>query len=385
MTDEAMTGATPAPAVEPAVISRFADEQPELSHAEYFRQQRAERVAAQKDQEQQATPSIEDDVGAADQQNSGDEPASAVAGDDQQPSGNDTGTNDAGDDLPPIAPPRSWTKEEKAAFAALPREHQQTIAERERARHADVDRRLNEISRQEQAAKAREQAAEQARQDYEQRLPLVAQVLNSEVEAIQQRMAADFPDIRGWDDVEKLAVEDPLRHSQFKARLDRLNAAQARANAIVAEAEQAEQRRRNEAQQSRDRFLQEENKRFLELAPEYADPQKGQALRSETFNTLVRDYGFTAEEISGAWSSGFIPMHDHRVQLAFAALSRLTKAEKAAKTVRPTPQPAPQVQRPAPATTSKDARSEHVKTLEQRLTKTGSRQAYMALQRAKRG
>ena len=52
----------------------------------------------------------------------------------------DTGTRgetenaDPGEELPPIEPPRSWTKEDKELFTSLPRETQERIAERERSR-----------------------------------------------------------------------------------------------------------------------------------------------------------------------------------------------------------------------------------------------------------
>ena len=48
--------------------------------------------------------------------------------------------------LPPIEPPRSWTKEDKALFTGLPRETQEQIAERERSRESDFLRRQNEAA-----------------------------------------------------------------------------------------------------------------------------------------------------------------------------------------------------------------------------------------------
>jgi hypothetical protein len=47
---------------------------------------------------------------------------------------------------PPIEPPRSWTKEDKELFTSLPRATQERIAERERSREGDFNRRQQEAA-----------------------------------------------------------------------------------------------------------------------------------------------------------------------------------------------------------------------------------------------
>ena len=87
-----------------------------------------------------------------------------------------------------------------------------------------------------------------------------------------------------------------------------------------------------------------------------------------------------------AWSTGgAIPIHDHRAQLILRDLAKYNKAQKAVKTtVQPTSKPAPKVQSPAPAVTAKDQRSEHLKRLDERLSRTGSRRDALALIKAGR-
>ena len=48
--------------------------------------------------------------------------------------------------LPPVEPPRSWSKEDKELFKGLPRETQERLAERERSRDSDFSRRQQEAT-----------------------------------------------------------------------------------------------------------------------------------------------------------------------------------------------------------------------------------------------
>jgi hypothetical protein len=69
--------------------------------------------------------------------------------------------------LPPIEPPRSWTKAEKERFQSLPRETQEYLHTREQERDTAFRRSQNEIAEQRKAAKAEREAAEKVRQQYE--------------------------------------------------------------------------------------------------------------------------------------------------------------------------------------------------------------------------
>lgn len=342
----------------------FADEHTELSAFDAFRA--INRREIDDDSQKDATPP-DGDVGASEQDSA--QADAATAGDDQQPSGDDDGQDDTGDKgLPPIAPPASWTKEQKKAWETLPRDLQESLAEHERVRRTDIDRRLNEAAQRERAAQARMQAAEQARKQYEAQIPVLQQ-------AIQKQLVAEFSDIKTWDDVRKMAAEDPIRYGQWDAMLKQ--------HRFAAEQQQAIQARQQQERATRAReYFNEQARLFAERAPEFADPQKAGTLRAQAFEVL-QDFGFAPDEINDAWTKGgSIPVHDHRFQLLVREAMRLRSAEKAVK--KPVAKPAPQVQRPGPAVTSKDQRSEHVKTLDSRLSKSGSIKDAFALLRAAR-
>src|SRR4051812_26488093 len=113
---------------------------------------------------------------------------------------------EAGTDLPSIEPPRSWTKEDKDLFTSLPRATQERIAERERSREGDFNRRQQEAAEKSKALEAERSKAEQARQQYEAALPQLLQTL-------QQQQAGEFADIKTLADVERLAREDWPRYA----------------------------------------------------------------------------------------------------------------------------------------------------------------------------
>src|SRR5215831_1238427 len=127
----------------------------------------------------------------------------------------ETGPGDSqGDDQaePPIAPPRSWSKEDKELFRHLPRETQVRLAERERSREADFLRRQNDASERLKGLSAQQQEADKARAQYEQALPLLLMDL-------QNQHQGDFADIRSVNDIERLAREDWPRYVLWDAQL----------------------------------------------------------------------------------------------------------------------------------------------------------------------
>src|SRR5262245_30730075 len=79
----------------------------------------------------------------------------------------DPGAQETDQALPPIEPPRSWTKEDKELFTSLPRETQERIAERERSRESDFLRRQNEAADKLKGLTAKEQAVDEARRSEE--------------------------------------------------------------------------------------------------------------------------------------------------------------------------------------------------------------------------
>jgi hypothetical protein len=129
--------------------------------------------------------------------------------------------------LPPIEPPRSWTKDDKELFSSLPRATQERIAERERLRESDFLRRQNEAAELRKAMDAERGKVEQARQQYEAALPALLQTL-------QQQQAGEFADIKTIADVEKLAREDFSRYALWDAQQKKIGAVLQELNAVQA-------------------------------------------------------------------------------------------------------------------------------------------------------
>jgi hypothetical protein len=98
-----------------------------------LRQWRA--IATKKDQTAETTSA--DTTAAADPpitESTAQAEEAASPGEDPGTPGQTEGVPEPADELPPIEPPRSWTKDEKERFQSLPRETQAYLAEREQER-----------------------------------------------------------------------------------------------------------------------------------------------------------------------------------------------------------------------------------------------------------
>ncbi len=289
----------------------------------------------------------------------------AAAADEQHPGETDE-SDPAGE--PPIAPPKSWTKAEKDAFASLPREHQQSIVDRETERESYYRKGHDEAARERQAAQAEKQAAEQARQQYEQALPSLLQ-------SFQAQFATEFQDITTWPDVEAMQENDPLRFQRWTL-------AREKGQTLQREAEQAQYRQRQEGAKRWQDYVATEDAAFIAKAPEFKDPKKTAALAAEA-GAMFKDLGFSQDEINGAWEHGQpISLRDHRVQLLARDAMRYRAAQKAAKAAQP--KPVPPVQRPGVATSRGESSTTHIRDLTNKVKSTGSVDAAVALLRARR-
>lgn len=272
-------------------------------------------------------------------------------------------------DVPPLDPPRSWTKEDKAIFPSLPRETQQRLLELDRTRELEVRNGQNQVAEQRRAAEAARVAADNERQRYEAELPNLLQ-------SIQRFAANEFADIKSADDVRRMAAEDPARYIQY----DALQKEYARAAAMQ---QQAVARQESDQAKAFEAFRTEQTKLFLEKAPEYADAAKASQLQTEA-RALFDDVGLTSAEFDAlaAGKSG-ISIHDHRVQLIVRDALRYRAAERAVKTAPA--KPVPPVQRPGTAALKGDRQAANVETLRNNLRRTGSVKDAAALLRAQRG
>ena len=154
----------------------------------------------------------------------------------------------------PIEPPRSWTKEARERFAALPRATQEYLASREQDRDRELRRSQNEAAEQRKALEAERQKAEQARVQYETALP-------SMLATLQQHQAGEFSDIKSIVDVERLAREDWPRYVLWDAQQKRIASAQQQLASTA-------QRQDQERQIRLDEYVQRERGVLIEKVPE---------------------------------------------------------------------------------------------------------------------
>lgn len=284
----------------------------------------------------------------------GDEPD---AGSDQDPQrANEDADADRSD--PPVEPPRSWTREEKERFKSLPRETQEYLAGREKDRESNFLKSQTETAEAKKAAEAERQRLEKTRVDYEQALPALLQALN-------QQSAQEFSDIKTWDDVAKMAREDPIRYTEWDAH-------QKRVNAVRAETTQIRNRQMQDAQNAFAQYAHEQDSAILEKQPDMKDPKVRERVQKEAQEYLVSELGFKQEELAAAWNGqGSISLRDARLQGVIRDALRWQNAQKAAKAARPSntaPPPARPGAAPAPRAEINTAR---IRELDTRLEKSG--------------
>jgi hypothetical protein len=255
-----------------------------------------------------------------------------------------------------IDAPRSWTKEDKEIFKALPRESQQRLLEIDRARELEVRRGQNEVAEIRKAALAEAQQLEHARQRYEAALPdLLSQYTD--------QFNTQFSDIRTWPDAQRLLQEDPVRYLEWQA-------AREKGEQLRKQTVEAQGRQQQEWQTSFTNYVASEQQKFTELAPEFADPEKAPQLQAQA-RALLEDVGFAQGEIQAALQGkGSISPHDHRFQLIVRDAMRYRSAKQAVKTAPV--KTVPPVQRPGAAPQKgADQRNRQTEALK-RLSRTGS-------------
>lgn len=269
-------------------------------------------------------------------------------------------------ETPAIEAPRSWTTEEKEAFKALPPEHQQRIADRERERDAEIRRRQDEIAEFRKATEADRVAALQVKQQYEQALPHLLQ-------SVYAQQAGEFSDIRTWDDVRKMSDEDWPRYIKWDAW-------QKQMGGIKAQMQQANAQRQQEYQNWLVGWQNQQDKLFSEKAPEFTDPKKAPELTARVTATF-KEVGFTEQEIAHLWRT-MPQFRDHRAQLLFLKAAKYDAAMEKAKSAPPNK--LPPVQRPGAAPARGEQRSAELQALNRKLDESGDLKAATALLMAQR-
>lgn len=147
---------------------------------------------------------------------------------------------------------------------------------------ADYTKKTQQVAEQRKALQAEQQAIEEAkymRDAYAERLQAMEQLLNA-----QQPV----------EDLESLKDSDPIgyavRVAEMSQNKEKLYAIQAERQRI-AELQQAEQ------QQGMQQYLSQQAAVLSESLPEYSDPVKGEALRSD-LRTFAKNLGFSDQELS---------------------------------------------------------------------------------------
>ena len=271
-------------------------------------------------------------------------------------------------DLPPIEPPRSWTKEDKELFTSLPRETQERLAERERSREGDFSRRQQEATEHRNALAAERLMAEQTRQRYETALPLL-------LNGLQQQQGGEFADIKTLADLERLAGEDRPRYLRWE--LQQRNIA-----AVAQQLAASQEHRASEHRQQFSEFAQRQNELFKEKVPEMADSGAAAKLQEAAVSAL-KDVGFTDPELVAYWNGGqTMSLRDHRLLLLVRDAVHWRDAQQKAKAA--TAKPVPPVQRPGVSQPRGAAHDVQVQNLTKRLETSGSLKDAAALLRARR-
>lgn len=259
---------------------------------------------------------------------------------------------DPAQELPPIEPPRSWTKEAKERWQSLPRETQEYLAAREQERDREIRRSQNEAAEKLKGLTTKEQQLEQARQQYEAALPALLQTL-------QQAQAGEFADVKTLADVERMASEDPVRYLKWDAQ-------QKKIAAVAREVQAAQERQAHEQMAKFAEFAKRQDELFIEKAPEFADKEAAAKLQATAIEVLT-DLGFEQEELARLWNGqDRLSLRDHRVQLLIRDGIKYREAQAAAKKAV-TQKPLPPVQRPGVAQPKGAAQEAQIQTLSKQL------------------
>ena len=266
---------------------------------------------------------------------------------------------------PPIEPPRSWTKEAKEQWQALPRNTQEYLAQREQERDRALRQSQNEAADKLKAISAKEQAAEQARQQYEAALPALMQ-------SLQDAQSGSFADIRNVDDVTRLANEDPFRYLQWQAH-------QTKVQAVQQELRSAQERQSQEHKSKWTDEVREFDRQFVE-GLSTADKAKYEDFKKEAPEYLEAK-GFKAQELSEYANGKPLSIYHPAVQslildgLKFQAAQKASAAAKANLAQKPVPP----VQRPGTARPTGQAGVETIQNLSAKLERTGEKRDLAAL------
>ena len=237
-----------------------------------------------------AEPTLEDRLNAALDEAPGEEEAKApdaaepeLTVDDVQ---DDAEPQGEADEQPPIAPPVSWTGENKEKFAQLPRDVQEYIAQRESDREKFVQTKAQE------AARTRSAVETEALQAIQQINGTYAEQLKMLVPQIPQRPS------------HQLQAEDPYAYAE---QMDYFEQAVAQHNFVQQQLALIGQRQA-EAQQQLVALQNQETQRLLEAEfPEYLDPEQRPQIQQRLAAVAI-ELGYSEDQLANVDGKDILAM-----------------------------------------------------------------------------
>jgi hypothetical protein len=222
---------------------------------------------------------------------------------------------------------------------------------------ADYRRKTAEVAEAKRATQERDQQVAAERSHYANHLDVVLGSLQSQLIGDQQALA-------------QLAQTNPAEWVAENAKFQQRYANYQQA---VNERQRISQQQAYEEQQSYQRYVANEESRLLERMPSWKDPAKAAAVQTEIAQSLAKDYGYTAEELSS--------IADHRALLVAHDAMLWRKHVSGQKQAQSKVPPAA-VKSGNP--NQSPVRNDVVKSAEKRLRSSGSIEDAMAVMAASR-
>jgi hypothetical protein len=230
-------------------------------------------------------------------------------------------------EAPAIDPPHSWDAEAKAEFAQLPRKAQEIILAREAQRDKAVFEAQARAAETVKRAEAEASTIGQYKAHLDQLLPRAQQVFAGKWEGI---------DWAAW------AQQDPIAAFQGKQEYE----------AELGQLQQLQRAQQQTQQAQYAKFLEAEAQKLPQLAPDLADPEKGETRKAE-LQSFLNSVGFSNDTLRFADAT--------QLSLAYDAMRYRQLQAKAKQAVTNTPVPArptlkPAAAQPAPSKTRETER-----------------------------
>jgi hypothetical protein len=228
-------------------------------------------------------------------------------------------------EIPAILPPSSWSEADRAQWATLPPEVQETVARRERERDAAFTKRS-----QEHAQKIRE-AEEAASQVAAERQHYLDQ-LNPFIQGLQAELNGE--DIEAQLDA-LLEAGDTYEYELKKRDIEKKQTRLAR---LQEEQNRITQEQQLEQQRTLARYKAEEDAKLIEALPAWANPEKAKVEKTALADYLKGNYGYTDEDLGMVYDHRYMVIA-HKARLYDQLRRSKPEVAKKVKTAKPVVRP----------------------------------------------